>query len=428
MRGRKAKPPRLWFNAGSGSWCILDHRDGRRRQIGTGLARYETEAAAQALAEYLGARHQRTAGERDPARLPVADVIAAYEETKLPKRYDAIKARLDAGEKVSADDRAIVRGHELLLIRLESLALFFGARTVAEIKGQLCRDYVDWATGTPNERNAGLPSRARTVSDQTARRHLEDLRAALNAYHAEHTLAGVPKVILPEKAESRDRWLTRGEAARLLAAAMGFRWDATRNAFARTPEGRLWRADKRVRTVRRAAARFILLTLYSGRREETARRTQWLATPTHPWLDLDRFVYHGRGAAERRTRKRRPPARIATRLRPHLTRWARLDARLADELGHDVRFVIHRGDGKPFSEKIRTAWDGILTDAGLGPDVVRHVLRHTAATWLMQAGTDPWQAAGFLGMTLEQLQATYGHHHPDFQDEAAEAFSRKSAS
>lgn len=59
---------------------------------------------------------------------------------------------------------------------------------------------------------------------------------------------------------------------------------------------------------------------------------------------------------------------------------------------------------------------------------VRHILRHTAATWLMQMGTDPWQAAGWLGMTLEQLQENYGHHHPDFQEEAAEAFSgRRSA-
>ena len=59
---------------------------------------------------------------------------------------------------------------------------------------------------------------------------------------------------------------------------------------------------------------------------------------------------------------------------------------------------------------------------GLGDDVVRHSLRHTAATWLMQAGVDMWEAAGWLGMTVEQLEANYGHHHPEFQEEAAEAF------
>jgi hypothetical protein len=63
-------------------------------------------------------------------------------------------------------------------------------------------------------------------------------------------------------------------------------------------------------------------------------------------------------------------------------------------------------------------------EAGLGVDVTPHVLRHTAATWLMQAGTDPWEAAGFLGMTVETLMSRYGHHHPDYLSGARGAFSR----
>lgn len=143
---------------------------------------------------------------------------------------------------------------------------------------------------------------------------------------------------------------------------------------------------------------------------------------THPWIDSDRWVYHGRGRDEAETKKRRPAAKVANRLRPHLARWRRIDNEMSARLGAPVHFVVHRGDGGQYAEKIKTGWDAIVKDAGLGPDVVRHVLRHTAATWLMQLGTDPWQAAGWLGMTLEQLQASYGHHHPDFQEEAAEAF------
>jgi integrase len=94
-------------------------------------------------------------------------------------------------------------------------------------------------------------------------------------------------------------------------------------------------------------------------------------------------------------------------------------------LASPVRFIIHRPDGSQYHEKIKTAWGSIVDDAGLGADVVRHILRHTAATWLMQRGTDPWQAAGWLAMTLEQLQANYGHHHPDFQEEACTAFGGK---
>jgi integrase len=94
------------------------------------------------------------------------------------------------------------------------------------------------------------------------------------------------------------------------------------------------------------------------------------------------------------------------------------------KLGEEIRFVINRmHDGQPLAGKIRSAWEGMLEDAGLGDDVIRHSLRHTAATWLMPAGTDMWQAAGWLGMTLEQLEQPHGHHHPEFQSEAAEAFS-----
>ncbi|WP_426411968.1 tyrosine-type recombinase/integrase [Bradyrhizobium ganzhouense] len=100
-----------------------------------------------------------------------------------------------------------------------------------------------------------------------------------------------------------------------------------------------------------------------------------------------------------------PPARIANRLRPHLARLRKLDAQRSAELrtagimktGEEIRFVINRmHNGQPLAGKIRSAWEGILEDAGLGEDVVRHSLRHTAATWLMQQGTDRWQAAGWL--------------------------------
>ena len=47
------------------------------------------------------------------------------------------------------------------------------------------------------------------------------------------------------------------------------------------------------------------------------------------------------------------------------------------------------------------------------------VPRFSIATWLMEKGTDHRQAAGWLGMTVEQLEQTCGHRHPDFQSEVA---------
>jgi integrase len=77
--------------------------------------------------------------------------------------------------------------------------------------------------------------------------------------------------------------------------------------------------------------------------------------------------------------------------------------------------------GEPIA-KVHKAFRGVVAAAKLGPDVTPHVLRHTRATWLMQAGVDIWEAAGSLGMTVEMLEAVYGHHHPDFQKRAAEAY------
>lgn len=420
MPGRKAKPPRLWQRPDDGSWVILD----RGRQIRTGCSGSETEGAARALEAYLATRHKPTVGERNPAALAVADVITAYEESKRPKNYDVLRIKLADKQPISNDERKIVRRHDELLIRLDSVNTFFGTSNVSDIKAQLCRDYVDWCTGEPNERNRGREKR-RIISDQTARRHLEDLRSAISAYHSEHMLTVVPKITLPEKRKGRERWLLRGEAARLLGAAIGFVWDKDRNAWKRNQNGCLVRRPSWLIARRRPVARFILMGIYSARREETIRRTQWMPTTTHPWLDCERWVYHGRGREEVETKKRRPPAKVATRLRPHLARWHRLDLHLADKLSRPVLFVIHRADGEQYAEKIKTGWASIVEDAGLGSDVVRHILRHTAATWLMQRRTDPWQAAGWLGMTLEQLEENYGHHHPDFQEEAADAFNSR---
>lgn len=61
-----------------------------------------------------------------------------------------------------------------------------------------------------------------------------------------------------------------------------------------------------------------------------------------------------------------------------------------------------------------------------GGDLVRvnielHILRHTAATWMMRSGVDAFEASGFLGMSPEVLWDVYGHHHSNFQKTDASA-------
>lgn len=127
---------------------------------------------------------------------------------------------------------------------------------------------------------------------------------------------------------------------------------------------------------------------------------------------MDKGVMHRRPRGEAEdTRKRRPPVRLGRRIMAHLRRWARRDNGIAEHVCHY--------DGRPIA-KLRRSWRQAVKAAGLDSKVIPHSLRHTRATWLMQAGVAIWEAAGSLGMTPETLSKIYGHHHPDWQKKASE--------
>jgi integrase len=76
------------------------------------------------------------------------------------------------------------------------------------------------------------------------------------------------------------------------------------------------------------------------------------------------------------------------------------------------RYAV-KWNGEPVKD-VDKAFRNVARAAKL-PDVTPHALRHTAATWQMQLGTDPWQAAEYLGMSVKTLLENYGHHHPDYR-------------
>ena len=104
-------------------------------------------------------------------------------------------------------------------------------------------------------------------------------------------------------------------------------------------------------------------------------------------------------------------ARIPSTLLPLL--------RDAKEFGDDIGFVVHR-DGQRLKD-IKVSFARTCKMAKLS-EVTPNTLRHTRATWGMQAGVSVWKLAGFLGMTPDTLEKVYGHHHPDFQKAAAENY------
>ena len=245
------------------------------------------------------------------------------------------------------------------LYNISSLAEWFGGHHIRDITARMCRDY------------------ARQRPSAAGRRDLETLRAAIRYWHREYgPLESVPVVILPPKPEPRDRWLTRVEARRLRKAAM--RWPHL--------------------------YRFIVIGLLTGSRSGAILALRW------DWIDWNAGTMLRREPGESQdARKRTPPVKMGSRLIRLMRRWHKRDGGTGP--------VIHY-NGKPVTRLQRT-WRRAVKDAGL-KDVTPHTLRHTRATWLMQAGIDIWEAAGALGMTPDILQSTYGKHHPDFQKRAAE--------
>ena len=100
---------------------------------------------------------------------------------------------------------------------------------------------------------------------------------------------------------------------------------------------------------------------------------------------------------------------------------ARALLRRARRWGSDLGPVLNI-DGKPIQD-IKIGFAAACKRAGI-EGVTPRILRHTAATWLMQSGVLTWQAAEFLAMTEKVLIDTYAHHHPDYMRDAAEAISK----
>jgi len=371
---RQAKGPRLWLRKeridkatgkriSAAAWIIINGA----KHIATGCAEGEDALAAQALAEYNVARYRPARRERDIEQIGIADVLMIYVSDK----------RDGQANKPKFDER---------IVRLND---WWGAKMLDEVNGETCRAYVT-SRGTPGG----------------ARRDLEDLRAAINHHAKEGLHRGIVRVALPAKGQPRERWLTRSEAARLLWALWRYREQQRRHRG--VDKGKVLPTK---RYPLRHVARFVLIGLYTGSRAATIAVASPHQEEGRGWVDLERGIYYRKPIGKKATNKRQPPVKLPAQLLAHMRRWNRLG--IAKEY-----FVEH--NGRPVLSVTKGFAHGIEL-AGI-EHATPHTLRHTAATWQMIAGTEPWQAAGFLGMNLKTLVEVYGHHHPDHLSSAAAAY------
>jgi integrase len=349
--GRKSKGARLYFREGKGLWYI---RDGAT-QRSTGCAFGDREGAENSLADYIKTRGGPSFGRGRPDEVSINSVLMLYVQERAP-----------------ATRRPDIIGSAVI-----SLSAFWDKKTVEHVRPGECARYVAWRTKQPQARYKDAATAPR-VGDQTARRELEVLSAAISYAHKEGKLLYPVPVKLPAKAAARDRWLTRSEAARLVWAA----W--------RAPQGKS-----------RHVARFVLLALYTGTRLDACLKLRWMPSTGAGWVDLDKAIIYRKGSTEKQSSKRRTPVPISDRLIAHLRRWRRLSTT------HVIEYA-----GRP-TLSVKRSFKTARESAGLDAKVTPHILRHTFATWAVQSGQPTGMVAAALSTTERIVSEVYGHHAPD---------------
>lgn len=350
---RQPKGPRLYFRKDKRVWII---RDTSRPDRSTGTA--DRSVAEAALGSYIASK-DTIASSRRACDVTVSEVLDIYGREHA----------------ASAADPARI-GYAI-----DALLGFWGALTIADVKGETCRRYRKSRVRIMQDGST------RQIGDGTLRRELSTLQAAINYCFREGYLLDAAKVTMPPKPAPRDRWLTRDEAAALIWAA--------------------WRSEGS-----KHLAKFILVALNTGTRKEAILNLGFNPSLSSGWVDLDKRVLYRRGAGERETKKRRKPVRMTRGLLGHCRRWKRNGQHWVVEI-----------DGQRVGS-IKKSFASACQRAGL-TGVTPHTLKHTAITWAIQKGMRTEDAADYFDTTVETIYKTYYHHSPTYQSQAVELLERK---
>lgn len=250
--------------------------------------------------------------------------------------------------------------------------------TPEHLTRERCRLYARQRRAEGHEIGPREARRRKPTGDGTILRELGVLRAALAWAVDEKWILAAPHVEGPPTPAPRDRWLTREEAARLFAGCGDFHVLA-----------------------------FCHLALHTAARSGAILDLRWAS------VDLERRrIDYGQGHGNKRRVRAAP---IGDELLAIL-----LAARELAVSDFVVEFAGARIDS------VRTGFRAACRRAGLS-GVTPHTLRHTAATWMAQAGVPMWEIAGLLGNSIEVVTRTYAKHSPEHLRRAAGAIGRVSS-
>jgi integrase len=241
---------------------------------------------------------------------------------------------------------------------------FFASKLPADVSRADCESYAR--------------KRAKVARPKTIHTELGILRSALRWAEHEGWIDRAPYIHMPDPGQPRERWLTPEEATRLLDACGSFH---------------VWV--------------FVALAL------QTAARPGALLDLTWSQVRLDRGVIDFNPPGRARTAKGRPVVTITDEARKVLEKAQQ--AALTD-------YVIEWAGDRV--QSVKRAFAAACERAGL-QDVTPHTLRHTAATWMAEAGVEMREISKFLGHTSTDVtERVYAKHSPGYLRNAAAALAQ----
>ena len=226
------------------------------------------------------------------------------------------------------------------------------------VNERVCREYAGASKSKPG----------------TIRKHLSIIRAALRWGARKNICPPVADFWLPTAPPPRDRRLSREEFDRLESAAH--------------------------RTIHLYL--FVRLARFTGARAGAIQGLVWEC------VDFDRRLisFGGRG---------RQKGRAVVPMHPDLA-WQLVLAKGAAETNYVIEWA-----GKPV-KSIKNAFRRAVAGAGLGKEVTPHVLRHTAASWMAEAGVPMSEIAAVLGHSDSRTtERVYARFSPTYLQRAVRA-------
>lgn len=303
-----------------------------------------------------GKRHRHSLGTADPS---AARQLAAALYAELTKPVGRTVSDLWKAYEQDKEGRAVL---ETMRYTWKALEPHFGRRDGDSITVSDCRAY------TEARRRLGR-------SDGAIHTELGHLRTVLKWAEKRRLIDRAPDIERPKKPPAKQRYLTREEADRIIAAAP-------------LPHVRL------------------AMTLMLG----TAARISALLELTWDRVDFHRRVILLTDPDDRTRRKNRATIPMND------TVFAALKAAQAEAMSD---YVIEWA-GKPV-KSIRKAITTAAAKAGLA-DVSPHVFRHTAAVWMAEAGVPLTEVAQFLGHSTPTITyRVYARYSPDHLRAASRA-------